>query len=333
MAPRILDLYCGMGGFSLGFALALEGARAHGVDIDKYAVETYNLNLGRFGCRAERADLLNWEPSEEFDMIIGGSPCQPFSSANRYNVGARHPLFPTFRRYFEIVGIVSPRVFVFENVVGLLRPRFRVLLEAHLSRLARDYSIKYGILNAADYGVPQTRMRAIVVGIRRDERAEFVFPVPTHSESGEPARWVGADEALRGVEDGFSLIARGIGYSNCDFRFADKPAYTILTRFTGDKAAYLVWLSPRRLKKLGVRESMRFQSFPDWWRFPESVSEVRRLRLVGEAVPPILSYRLAIALGRAFGFRTREPPREEEWDLPYFRRAFEDYFGEAGGGG
>jgi hypothetical protein len=58
----------------------------------------------------------------------------------------------------------------------------------------------------------------------------------------------------------------------------------------------------------------------------------RRYKLVGEAVPPILAYRLAITLGKALGLQTKEPPRAEEWDLPYFRRAFADYFdGDAGG--
>jgi DNA (cytosine-5)-methyltransferase 1 len=323
-----------MGGFSLGFVLALEDTSAYGIDIDRYAVETYNLNLGRFNCRAERADLLVWEPDgKDFDIIIGGSPCQPFSTANRYNMGAKHPLFPTFRRYFELVGAVFPRVFVFENVTGLLRPRFRVLLEAHLSRLARDYHIKYGIFNAADYGVPQTRLRVIVIGIRRDERAEFVFPAPTHSESGKPAKWVGAKEALEGLENDFIYTAAALGYSDREsIRSADKPIFTILTKFSGTKVICLVW-SSGRIKKLGSREGMRFQSFPDWWRFPETVSETRRMRLVGEAVPPILAYRLAIAVGKALGIRTREPPREEEWDLPYFRRAFADYFDGMGGNG
>ena len=60
---RVLDLYCGMGGLSLGIALALEGAEVHGVDIDPYAVSTYNLNLNGLGCRAVVADLLSWRPS------------------------------------------------------------------------------------------------------------------------------------------------------------------------------------------------------------------------------------------------------------------------------
>jgi hypothetical protein len=59
--------------------------------------------------------------------------------------------------------------------------------------------------------------------------------------------------------------------------------------------------------------------------FPASVSTTKKYRLVGEAVPPILAYRLAVALGRTLGLPTREPPREEEWALPYFKRAFADY--------
>jgi site-specific DNA-cytosine methylase len=80
-------------------------------------------------------------------------------------------------------------------------------------------------------------------------------------------------------------------------------------------------------RRLIVRECLRIQSFPDWWRFPEHVSVSKRYRLVGEAVPPVFAYRLAVAVAKTLGLVTREPPREEEWQLPYFRRAFADYFG------
>ena len=89
-------------------------------------------------------------------------------------------------------------------------------------------------------------------------------------------------------------------------------------RFAGGGVVY---------RRLSVRECLRVQSFPDWWRFPDGVSTTKKYRLVGEAVPPILAYRLAVALGKALGLPVREPPREEEWALPYFRRAFADYFG------
>jgi site-specific DNA-cytosine methylase len=79
-------------------------------------------------------------------------------------------------------------------------------------------------------------------------------------------------------------------------------------------------------RRLTVRECLRIQSFPDWWRFPDHVSVSKRYRLVGEAVPPVFAYRLAVVVARTLGLETREPPREEEWQLPYFRRAFADYF-------
>jgi DNA (cytosine-5)-methyltransferase 1 len=250
-------------------------------------------------------------------------------------MGAKHPLFPTFRRYFEIVGMVFPRAFVFENVAGLLKPRFRVLLEAHLSRLARDYNIKYGVLNAADYGIPQTRIRVIAVGVRRDIGREFYFPSPTHSRTGMPCRWLGIREALRDLAGDFLMITTGKGIRNnlAVFRCSDSPSYTITTKSSGDTVTYLVWSGSQHVRRLTVHDCMRVQSFPDWWQFPENVSVTKRYKLVGEAVPPILAYRLAVAVGKALGFRTREPPREEEWDLSYFREAFADYFGGVGGDG
>ena len=163
---RVLDLYCGMGGLSLGIALALEDSIVHGIDIDPKAVMTYNLNLNKFGCCAEVADLLSWEPSRDYDVVVGGPPCQPFSIANTIRVGEAHPLFPTFRRYFELVRAIRPSAFVLENVKGLLTRRFKPLLEEQLGSLAADYRIRHAVLNAAHYGVPQRRERLIAVGVR-----------------------------------------------------------------------------------------------------------------------------------------------------------------------
>jgi site-specific DNA-cytosine methylase len=78
-------------------------------------------------------------------------------------------------------------------------------------------------------------------------------------------------------------------------------------------------------RRLTVRECMRLQSFPDWWVFPKDVSTSKRYKLVGEAVPPMLAYRIAVDLGKALGMSVKEPPQAEDWDLPYFRRAFADY--------
>jgi DNA (cytosine-5)-methyltransferase 1 len=324
-----------MGGLSLGFALALEGAKVRGLDVDRFAVETYNLNLGRFGCRAEVANLLEWEPKDErFDIVSGGSPCQPFSTMNNSRIGRRHSLFPTLERFFELVREIRPRAFVFENVSGLLRPRFRPLLESNLRSLSRRYRIECELLNAAYHGIPQTRIRVIAVGVRRDIDKEFFFPPPTHSKTGMPRRWLGMREALRDLAGDFSMAVVGMTRRTSPvlIRPADSPSFTVTAVFSGRSAIYLLWTAQRRIRRLTIRECMRLQSFPDWWRFPETVSESRRYKLVGEAVPPILAYRLAVALGKTLGLPTREPPKEEEWNLPYFRRTFADYFERIGDG-
>ena len=98
------------------------------------------------------------------------------------------------------------------------------------------------------------------------------------------------------------------------------PAFTITEKHRSGQLLPVVY------RRLTVRECLRVQSFPDWWRFPEACAVSRRYKLVGEAVPPILAYRLGVALAKALGLRAREPPREGDWALPYFRRAFADYF-------
>jgi DNA (cytosine-5)-methyltransferase 1 len=402
---RVLDLYCGMGGLSLGIALALEDSEVHGIDIDPKAVSTYNLNLNIFGCRAEVADLLSWEPSRDYDIVVGGPPCQPFSIANTIRVGEAHPLFPTFRRYFELVRAIRPSAFVLENVKGLLTRRFKPLLEEQLGSLAADYRIRHTILNAAHYGVPQRRERLIAVGVRRDLGIRPSVPEPTHAEADALTltwrlnRWLSVREAIGDLlEVPPVIVHKGHSGGRKITMISDGPSSTVGTMSGGgrsrttiyllvsgsdtekrvvevqwtkyqdkhpplnlDEPSRAVWshvakasrdllipldwpalailsdnylrpeghhdgLSQRVFRRLTVRECMRLQSFPDWWRFPEAVSVSRRYKLVGEAVPPVLAYRIAVSLGKALGLATREPPREEEWDLPYFRRAFADYF-------
>jgi DNA (cytosine-5)-methyltransferase 1 len=487
---RVLDLYCGMGGLSLGFTLALEGAEIHGLDLDQRAVDTYNLNLQRFGCRAERANLLTWSTDGEYDILVGGPPCQPFSVANTKNCGAKHPLYPTFEHYFYLVRAVRPLAFVFENVRGLVTQKFGHLLYHQLRNLSDAYRIGYEVFNAVDYGVPQKRHRVIAVGIRKDLGAEPVFPSQTHAEhemtlldGRKLHRWLTVREAIgdlldtpptivhRGHSGGrkTSLVSDGASYTvgamsgngrsrttmyllvpdhdtgekkllqtnprhskpldldspsrtvkldgrGGDFCFdtmllpvgvpvsdhvmtekggstygpwdwgcrtmrGDKPANTITEKHRSgqlvevpltpyqekhppldpDKPARAVqshiaktsrdMLLPLDLpatailgdprmsthehhyrrnqyyfRRLSVRECMRLQSFPDWWAFPDNVSASKKYKLVGEAVPPVFAYRIAVALGKALGLPVREPPSEGDWGLPYFRRAFADYF-------
>ena len=338
----------------MGFLLAVEGAQVHGIDVNPLAVETYNANLNRLGGRAEVGDALKWEPVEEYDLVIGGSPCQPFSIINNRRPATQHPLFPTFARFFDVVLRCKPKAFLLENVEGLTDSRNIHHLEAQLSRL-KGYRVKWKVLDAADYGVPQRRARLIVVGVRGDLGVQPELPRPTHAEyeaftlSGERLyRHVTLGEAIGDLQDldsppGCLLTLRqverirreranasGIHWGTMQFPDRlDRPCRTISSHtLEGTKRETIVLAWKGGYRRLTVKESLRIQTFPDWWTLPEA-GEKALHRLVGEAVPPILAYRLALALARALGLPTREPPKEEEWQLPYFHRAFADYAGDS----
>jgi len=337
---RILDVFSGMGGLALGFLLALSDATITGIDINRGAVDTFNLNLERLGGRAFLGDALKWEPGESYDAVIAGVPCQPFSQANIWKRGEKHELYPTFARFFDIILTIKPRVFLMENVKGLLMS-YRALLESQLSRVTSLYRVRYQVLNASNYGVPQSRERLIVIGFHRDLNLTPTFPAPTHAERESATlfsrihRWVTLGEAigdLLKIPPGSPDVPDHVQTPKGGWTEApgwgsrvlseNKPAYTITEKH---RAGQLVQ-TPTGTRRLTVREALRLQSFPDWWRFPKYVSISERFKHVGNAVPPILAYRLATHIAKQLGWETREPPREDEWQLPYFRRSFADYF-------
>ena len=143
---KVLDLFCGMGGLSLGFALAGFGP-VEGHDIWPRAVATYNLNLRPLGCRAEVSDLTKRTPKGEFDVVIAGPPCEPFSRANVGARGEEHPLWPTFPRFFDVVLEKEPLAFLMENVPALLDRDCRPLLEGQLARLRPLYRLAVRVLD------------------------------------------------------------------------------------------------------------------------------------------------------------------------------------------
>ncbi len=343
MGIRVLDLYSGMGGLSLGFILGLSDVSVSGVDIDRFAVATYNHNLLKLGGRAVIADVLKWEPNEDFDIVIGGVPCQPYSIANTRRRGRDHPLYPTLPRFFDIVLMLRPKVFLMENVKGLVMRQHKPLLDEQLARVMNDYRISYRVLNAAYYGVPQRRERLFVLGIRKDLGIRPSFPRQTHAEREQRAlygtlyRWVTVREAIgdllmippgKIVSEHVMTVKGGWDNPKSDWGSRvlpeDKPSYTITEKH---RSGQLVKIPLRHAyRRLTVRECLRLQSFPDWWSFPGFVSTSRKYKLVGEAVPPILAYRIAVHIGGLLGWETRVPPNESEWSLPYFSRAFADFF-------
>lgn len=195
MSNRVISLFSGGGGLDLGFVT--EGYKIiWAIDNDKNAVATYKANIGDHIICAD-INNININSIPYADIVIGGPPCQSFSLAgSRRTEDERGQLV---WKYIRILEHVSPRAFVFENVVGLLSAKNSKgqkiidLLKSEFKKIG--YEVEMQIINAADYGIPQRRKRVIIVGLKNGNK--FVFPKPTHNEKGDGLKkYVSAEEAL-----------------------------------------------------------------------------------------------------------------------------------------
>lgn len=184
---KLIDLFCGAGGMTLGFVDDRFGGGFEGIfaiDNDGAAVSTYNANFGKDE-HCINGNIEEWLESEnvpEADVVIGGPPCQGFSLLNKKRVGdARRDLWEP---YLDIVQKSGASVFVMENVPGLLKSPEFVDICKRASQLGFEI-LEPAVLNTADYGVPQTRKRAIAIGIKVSEFEQGYLenfpPTATHS--------------------------------------------------------------------------------------------------------------------------------------------------------
>lgn len=168
--PKILDLFCGCGGLSLGFEKAgFETVLA--IDSWQDAINTYNHNRGNSVAQCRDVHDLNNEMLEkimeehEITGIVGGPPCQGYSTVGTRNVD--DPRNHLYLEYCRIVETVRPQFFVIENVKGLLTLNNGMFKEDIINRFSKlGYNIQYKVLNAAHYGVPQKRERVFFIGLK-----------------------------------------------------------------------------------------------------------------------------------------------------------------------
>ena len=169
---RLLDLFCGCGGISEGYALA-GYIIAGGIDFNVDATKTFQHNFkeATVFC-TDISQFSNDRIKEEYhdiDVIVGGPPCQGFSSANRWQKEADDPRNKLFFQFLRFVEVLKPKAVMIENVRGLLtrdngyaKERIESLLDE------MEYNVSMAVRCASDYGVPQDRRRAIIVGIKRN---------------------------------------------------------------------------------------------------------------------------------------------------------------------
>lgn len=177
---KVIDLFCGAGGLSLGFSEKFghpfETVWAN--DFNQYAANTYNKNFGNHCVCGDIIDLLE-DPNTIIppaDVVIGGPPCQGFSLLNRNRNGdSRRALW---HPYMEVVERSGARVFVMENVPQLLQSDEFKEIQEYATSLG--FRIAKAKLCAADYGVPQIRYRAFIIGCRIADPNQFFPPKKTH---------------------------------------------------------------------------------------------------------------------------------------------------------
>ena len=298
---RVVSLFSGAGGLDLGFKKA-----GHTIiwanDLYEDAVHTYEKNIGSHIVLKDIHDV-SADDIPKCDIIIGGFPCQGFSVANtKRHVGDKRN--ELYKQLIRIIQAKKPKFFLAENVKGLTNLGKGTVFKMILSDFSEmGYRVQYRIMNAADYGVPQTRQRVIIIGVRNDIQWKYEYPHPTHDKDGENGlpRWVSVSEALSGLPDPdlpnnipnhtYSKYKLNInGYIGHRLLDPDKPAPTVTAR--GDsKGGVVILPHPNGKRRMSCRELATVQSFPTDYEFVGNNSSI--YRQIGNAVPPLLGYAVA----------------------------------------
>lgn len=311
----VVSLFSGCGGLDLGFRggftfLGKEYPRnpfeiIWSNEINKAACATYIANVDQRILEGPIEEKFSMLPNYA-DVIIGGFPCQDIS-INGKMAGVDGKRSGLYVWMVKAVQQLKPKVFVAENVKALLMKRH----EQSLQRIITDfseagYNISYHLYDAKDYGVPQTRERVIIVGVRKDLAGVFEPPAPTTHDNP-----ITCKEALEDLENlpadaEYSHIwseAKKSSGQGCRFLTADAPATTMRSECHGNLQFH--YRLPRRIS---MREAARIQSFPDDFIFHAKLRETERM--IGNAVPPVFAWHIANAVLKVL--EQQQPQKVEE---------------------
>lgn len=290
---RFIDLFAGIGGIRIPFQ-ELGGKCVFSSEWDKFSQKTYHANFGEVP--AGDITKISTDDIPDFDILLGGFPCQPFSQAGLHKgfEDTRGTLF------FEIERILNekrPKAFLLENVKQLKGHdkgrTFRVIMQ-HLKAL--NYHAEAKILKAADFGVPQIRERIYIIGFDKEhfdipDDYHFPFPEPTGIqtrvgdilEQSVDKKYTISDKLWEGHQRRKKenrLKGKGFGYS----LFNEESPYTstISARYYKDGSEILIEQKDSNPRKLTPRECARLQGFPEDFIIP--VSDAQAYKQFGNSV-------------------------------------------------
>lgn len=321
--PTVISTFAGCGGSSLGYKMA-GFKELLAVEWDDNAVETFKLNFP--GVPVYHGDIAKLSGAEcmklaggikpgELDVLDGSPPCQGFSTAGKRKYD--DPRNSLFKEYARLLSELQPKVFVMENVTGMVKGHMKqAYLQIIATLRACGYKAKGEVLNAMYYGVPQSRQRVIIIGVRNDLGIEPTHPKPQTEPKAcgkalagiiqdEPQReWLLKEGIARSSCNKFwpylkpgehgDKLTKGSGFS-CSKYDPAKPAPTI-PKTDGNIGLYggMHWDEMRRFT---LPEYKRFASFPDQFSFAGKWSD--GVARIGNSVPPLLMKAIAEHIRKA----------------------------------
>lgn len=328
-----IELFAGAGGLALGLEIA--GFEHIGlIELDKSAVATLKKNRPEWNVLCEDVEVVASRDLEkefnikkyELDLLSGGAPCQSFSYAGK-RLGLEDVRGTMFYHYATFLRKLQPKMFLFENVRGLLThdkgKTFNTILDIFKQE---GYSVKYEVLNALDYGVAQKRERLIIIGIRKDLEDKIIFNFPVKYEKKLVLRDILFDvpksecaKYSKEKEKIFSLVPPGGYWKDINPEIAKEYMKScwymgggrtgILRRLSLDEPSLTVLTTPQmkqterchplEVRPFSIRENARIQSFPDEWEFVGTIAS--KYKQIGNAVPCNLAKEIGIEIIKSLG--------------------------------
>lgn len=315
-----IDLFAGAGGMSLGFDNAgFKNLLA--IEFNKDFAETYKKNFPRHNLIVDdiknvtEKQIYDIIKNEKVDVIIGGPPCQGFSIAG--NIGRnfidddRNRLFKEFVRF---VKIIKPKMFVLENVAAMERHnKGKTIKEIVSSFKEIGYDVKYKVLNAVNYGVPQERRRIFIVGALGENNFKYPqkinnivtikaaiddLPKLENGETSEIPNHTAMKHSTQMLEK-MSYISDGGNRNDIPEKLRPKSGDSRkYIRYNSKKPSFCVTGDMRKIfhysqnRALTCRELARLQTFPDSFIFLGNTGKVQQQ--IGNAVPVLLANKIAL---------------------------------------
>ena len=378
-----IDLFAGCGGLSEGFYKQNFRALTH-VENDHYSCESLRTRMKYYGYSEKNISVIekditvkdiirkikNELKGSKIDVILGGPPCQSFSSLGRAkdaNSMKNDPRNYLFENYEKILNYFKPKIFLFENVMGLLTAKFqnKKVINIIKKKLGKNYKILNDIdkmvLNSCEYGVPQIRKRVFLIGIRNDINFDIkkIFnnikkthytPTSNNKDKSKKKKYLTVHNAigdLPSLKPGEGqIISNFKTKKNCKLldhvarthnksdrkrfremsknkwtfdkllekkpslqhkkkrvfnnsyvvQFWNKPSRTIISHLYKDGNQF-IHPDYKQERTLTVREAARLQSFSDNFYF--AGSRTQQYKQIGNAVPPLMSEKIAISIKKA----------------------------------